>query len=75
MADDDDLAPCIARSSVAMIVTMHDKLVLIFHEVGFQVPVINKNVNPSCKGLITWKKNLCKQSFCSQLQSDSDILL
>ena len=36
----DDLAPCIARSSVvAMVMAMQDKCVLVFPEEGCQPPV------------------------------------
>ena len=35
----DDLAPCIARSSAAMVLIMEDEQIHVFHEVGFQLPV------------------------------------
>ena len=35
----DALTPCVARPSTAMLLTMHDKQVLGFHEEGFQQPV------------------------------------
>ena len=35
---DDDRSACIASSSVAMLLTMHDKLFLVFHKEGFQLP-------------------------------------
>ena len=35
----DDLAPCIARSSLTTVLFMLDKQVLAFHEEGFQLPV------------------------------------
>ena len=34
----DNLAPCDARSSVAMILIVQDKLVLVFHKEVFQLP-------------------------------------
>ena len=35
----DDLAPCIARSSASMVLTMQEKLVLIFYGEGFPLTV------------------------------------
>ena len=35
----DDLAPCVARSSAAMVLTKQDKQVLIYHKDTFQLPV------------------------------------
>ena len=34
----DALAPCVARASAATVLTLYDKLVLAFHEEGFQLP-------------------------------------
>ena len=31
------LAPCITRSSAAMVLAMQDKQVFVFHKVGFQI--------------------------------------
>ena len=35
----DDLAPCVARSSTAMVLNMQDKLDQVFHKEGFQLHV------------------------------------
>ena len=32
----DALAPCVARSSAAVVLTMHDKQVFVFHKEGVQ---------------------------------------
>ena len=32
----DALAPCVARSSAAMLLIMQDKLIFVFHEEGYQ---------------------------------------
>ena len=36
----DILAPCIARPSTAMVLTMHVKQVLVSHKEGFQLPIL-----------------------------------
>ena len=35
----DALAPGVAMTSAAMVMTMHDKEVLVFHEGGFQLSI------------------------------------
>ena len=42
----DALAPCVARSSAAMVLAMRNGQVLVFHEEGFQLPV-----SCQCRGL------------------------
>ena len=34
----DALAPCVARSSAAMMLTLRNEWILIFHKEGFQLP-------------------------------------
>ena len=38
----DALAPSLARSSAAIVLTMQDGRVLVFHEEGFQLPVASQ---------------------------------
>ena len=33
----DSLAPCVTRPSAAMVLSVQDKCVLVFHEEGFQI--------------------------------------
>ena len=35
----DDLAPCVARPSAAMVLTLYDKEVIVCHKEEFQLPV------------------------------------
>ena len=48
----DALAPRVARASAAMVLTMEDKQILVFHEEGFQLPV----PSPFCEKLEIFSK-------------------
>ena len=39
----DALAPCVARASASMVLTMQDKQLLVFHKERFQRPVLSQD--------------------------------
>ena len=41
----DTLAACVARSSAAMVLSTHNKQVLVFHEAGFHLPAQDRIEN------------------------------
>ena len=49
----DALAPCVARASAAVVSTMQDEWILVFHEKGYQPPAPSQcRENGKCKNIL-----------------------